>query len=388
MRSLATSAMAAMAAMAIVGVVSIGIALPALPALASVRALPAPVEAPIDRSTLNAASPRAPGADNPAREKMLKSLRSAAQTDGGPSRPPRPPKARAGAEMAPADAAWLLGLLALHGLAMPTDLPQAQHWFERAQLLGHPMAPAGLAWCQISGCVAAPNPAAALLWIAQLRRTDSALASYLEWHATKALTPLSAPLPSVASPPAGPALHKLLTDAARGGNAQARNELGLDYLSAGDLDQALAQFQAAAPKSEAAASNAALLASRIHSGPAASTRSARFSAADWHAAAQRYHRGDGVPANYTEAVRLYQIAATAGDPQARRMLELIFSRPAPDGTIDITWMQQLASIDLGPRGGSPGQRGAAAPQGWQRDPSPLYDWVPPDWRTSGTPPRR
>ena len=39
-------------------------------------------------------------------------------------------------DLAPADAAWLLGLLALHGLAMPADPAQAQHWFERAQMLG------------------------------------------------------------------------------------------------------------------------------------------------------------------------------------------------------------------------------------------------------------
>eukprot|EP01034_Spumella_vulgaris_P046767 gene46767-58317_t len=237
--------------------------------------------------------------------------------------------------MTPADAAWLLGLLALHGLAMPADPPQAQHWFERAQMLGHPLAPAGLAWCRRSGSVAAPNPVAAMHWIALVRRTEPGLAKYLQWHAAKALAPMDEPRAAapardagaLAPPPSSPTLLKLLTEASRAGNAQARNELGLEYLAAGDFEKALAQFQSASTRSEAAAANASLLTSRIQSGPAGGARSARYSAADWYIEARRYHQGDGVPANYTEAVRLYQIAASSGDPQARRMLALIFSRP-------------------------------------------------------------
>ena len=71
------------------------------------------------------------------------------------------------------------------------------------------------------------------------------------------------------------------------------------------------------------------------------------------------------------------------------MLALIFSRPAPDGTVDVTWMQQLAAIDMGPGGGLPaGTARAVTPQGWQRDPSPLYEWVPAEWRTTATATRR
>src|SRR3989344_5342468 len=127
--------------------------------------------------------------------------------------------------------------------------------------------------------------------------------------------------------------------------------------------------RSAPPGSEPAAATATLRPSRTQSGPAGGARSARYSAADWYIEARRYHQGDGVPANYTEAVRLYQIAASSGDPQARRMLAQIFSRPAPDGTVDVTWMQQLAAIDMGPGGGLPaGTARAVAPQGWQRDP--------------------
>ncbi|CAN7414508.1 SEL1-like repeat protein [Acidovorax sp. LjRoot129] len=377
-------------------------------AVASVHALPAPVQAPIERATLNAASPHAPGPDNPAREKILNTLRSMAQGDGTPPRKPRAPAARSAADLPPADAAWLLGLLALHGLAMPANPPQAQHWFERAQMLGHPLAPAGLAWCQLSGCVAPPNPAAALPWIAVVRRTHAALAKYLEWHAAKALAPLTEPNPApprrdtgrdarhdpgrdagrdtsaLASPASSPALLKLLTEASRAGSAQATNELGLEYLASGDLDKAAAQFQAASARSAAAAANASLLASRLHVGAAERTRPAAHSAADWYAEAQRYHRGDGVPANYAEAVRLYQIAASSGDAQARRMLALIFSRPAPDGTVDVAWMQQLASVETGPSGLPRAAAKPLAPHGWQRDPTPLYELVPPEWRA---PPR-
>ncbi|MFN3438487.1 MAG: hypothetical protein ACK41V_12380 [Acidovorax sp.] len=370
------------------------------PAHASVRALPAPSETPIDRASLDAASPRVSGPDNTAREKTLQTLRRTAQGDENPLRKQRPPAARATAEKATADAAWLLGLLALHGLAMPADPPQAQHWFERAHMFRHPLAPAGLAWCQLSGCIAAPNPAAATQWIALARRADPGLAKYLEWHAAKALAPMADPRAenrsgapplsaaldagALAPPPASPALLQLLTEASRAGNAQAKNELGLETLAAGDLEQALVQFQSAAARSDAAAANASLLTHRIKTRPAHRAPPARYSAADWYAEARRYHHGDGVPANYAEAVRLYQIAASSGDPQARRMLALIFSRPAPDGTVDVTWMQQLAAMDLGPTGLAPGASRAVNPQSWQRDPSPLYEWVPREWKASGT----
>jgi len=365
------------------------------PVLASVRALPTPAETPtIDSATLNAASPQGPGPDDPMQEKMLQKLRSAAQRDGVPTRKPRPPPAhtpQSSGDLSPADAAWLLGLLALHGLAMPADPAQAQHWFERAQMLSHPLAPAGLAWCQLSGCVAAPNPSTAMHWIALVARPEPGLAKYLEWHAARALAPLAEPRSfspdpypgSVAPVAASPPLQKLLTQAVRAGNAQAGNELGLEFIASGDLEQAMAQFQSASAESEAAAANASLLARRIHSGSNTRTRSARYSAADWYAQAQRYHRGDGVPANYTEAVRLYQVAASSGDPLARKMLALIFSRPLQGGVVDVAWMQQLAGLRIGTNGSSPGMTMSAPPNGWQREPSPLYHLVPLQWRTVG-----
>ena len=104
--------------------------------------------------------------------------------------------------------------------------------------------------------------------------------------------------------------------------------------------------------------------------------------------ARKYHRGDGVPSNYAEAIRLYQIAASSGSAQARKMLELIFSRPAPGGEVDIAWMQQLAALEVSASGASSGATAPWASYGWQRDPSPLYALVPPEWRSPEPPPRR
>jgi TPR repeat protein len=336
---------------------------------------------------------------------------------------------------------------------MAPDPAQAQHWFERAQALGHPLAPAGLAWCEISGCVTSPNPAAASRWTTPLARTAPGLAKYLDWYAARALAPLGKALdralgvPAPQGTPGAPGAHAtpstaasptraaaavadpqaLLQAAAHAGNAQAMNALGLEYVAAGLPDKALAQFRAASSQSAAAAANARMLSSQTQAGsrPRSSAPSNSFSnttsspmnsamghpmpppstsllgdpithpagtatgtplAADAapgspdYAQAQRYHRGDGVPANYTEAVRLYQAAASQGDARARKMLELIFSRPAPGGALDPAWMQQLASLALQPQGLTRTAPLPLSPQAWQQDPSPLYHLIPLQWR--------
>lgn len=370
-----------------------------LPAEAAARAFPSPPATPIDQSSLHTAAPRTSTADNP-REKLVQNLRSSAQAERAPpssassNRRQRPTATRASpADLNAPDAAWLLGLLALHGLAMPADPPQAQQWFERAYMLSHPLAPAGLAWCQLSGCVTRPNPAAALQWAALVRRVDAGLASYLEWYAARDLAPLRegssiAPHGSGVALPVypPPELQKLLLNAATLGNPQALNELGLEYVAAGDLSQALTQFNAAAARSEAAAANIALLNSRMASTGPAAPGAAQNNAADWYQQARRYHRGEGVPSNYAEAVRLYQLAASSGETRARKMLELIFSRPAQDGTVDIGWMQQLAALDTAVRSSAPPIAPlAGASYSWQRDPTPLYALVPSEWRSAASP---
>ena len=60
------------------------------------------------------------------------------------------------------------------------------------------------------------------------------------------------------------------------------------------------------------------------------------------------------------------------------MLQLIYARPAPQGGVDILWMQQLAQVDPGVVPSS-----AIVPDGvqiWQREPTPLYDLLPTFWQ--------
>ena len=315
---------------------------------------------------------RLPGPDDPALQAQLNKLRASALANA---------RRGSSAEKAAARSAWLLGLLYLHGERVPVDRPQAQRWFERARALGEPRAGAGLAWCQIDGCQGPPNPAAARPWIAQVRTADPGLALLLEWWIEERLAPLQAPRPGMpqGTPPAGTDAHTLLLRrAAQAGNADAINELGLASLAAARLPEALTQFRAAADRSGAAASNARLLASRMQQ--ASSAQPAPHTADEWLAQARRYHRGDGVPSNYTEAIRLYQIAAASGSRPAKRMLELIYSHPAPDGTVNVAWMRQLAVMEVTPEGAVLTMQAPPTPQLFVRDPTPLYGLVPREWR--------
>ena len=305
------------------------------------------------------------------------------------------------------EAQWVMGLLALHGIAMAQDGPQARQWFERAQRAGHPLASAGLAWCAMDGCGQPPDPPAARPWIAQLAKTDPARAQYLEWLLARRLAPLSTAEPvGEALAVAGTPDQELLQRAARSGSPGAQMEWGLALLAQDEPEAALRQFRAAAARSSSAATNAQMLGERLRpagqlvsaqgsstpaaQGPQAMQRTPQLSGApseqdiqvrqpvtaqqQWEQA-QRYHRGDGVPANYTEALRLYQQAASHGHVASRRMLELIYSRPAPGGGVDIGWMQQLARID--PMTMQP--MAPVSPAPYRRDPTPLFDMVPAPW---------
>lgn len=306
------------------------------------------------------------------------------------------------------EAQWVMGLLALHGIAMAQDGPQARTWFERAQRAGHPLASAGLAWCAMDGCGQPPDPPAARPWIDQLAKTDPARAQYLEWLLARRLAPLSTAEPvGEVSALAGTPDQELLQRAARSGSPGAQLEWGLALLAQDEPEAALRQFRTAAPRSSSAATNAQMLGDRMR--PAGQLVSAQGTSAppaaqgpqrlqrtpqlrgspseqdiqvrqpvtaqqQWEQA-QRYHRGEGVPANYTEALRLYQQAASHGHVASRRMLELIYSRPAQGGGVDIGWMQQLASID--PMTMQP--MAPISPAPYRRDPTPLFDMVPAPW---------
>ena len=68
------------------------------------------------------------------------------------------------------------------------------------------------------------------------------------------------------------------------------------------------------------------------------------------------------------------------------MLELIFSRPGPGGTLDPAWMRQLSDLELD--SAVPMTAGQARARVYDRDPTPLLDQLPPFWRQRVTPPDR
>ena len=331
--------------------------------------------APLLTAAVSIVSPalRVPEADNPALDAEVARLRATALS-------PTAPGARAGRTQA--NASWVMGLLYLHGIGMAANPVEAATWFERARVLGEPLAPAGLAWCEIEGCKQSPNPSAARRWIAQLRTVNLPRAQFLQWLMEARLSPLQVVAPGLRQEPGVAALpnRQLLLSAAQGGDMHARIELGLESVAANQLADALGYFRAAAPQSPAASANAALLLQRMRNTADArqSPATAASLSGDTLARAQRNHRGEGQPANFVEAIRLYQLAQSQGNAQARKMLELIFSRPAPDGQIDIAWMQQLAYVNLSKEALT--LDSATARQTLHREPTPLFDLLPPLWR--------
>ncbi|MFP5467017.1 MAG: hypothetical protein ACLGG8_05745 [Gammaproteobacteria bacterium] len=282
-----------------------------------------------------------------------------------------------------AEAAWWLGLIHFHGAGVQQNAPQARQWFLRAHELGHPLASAGLAMCEIDGCNSPPNPMAAQPWIDLLRRADAPRAMYLAWLAAFRMSPIEmAPgsQPGAAPKVVMPYRDQLLR-AANAGDPHALIETGLELAAMRQWQDVLRQFQRAAPRSAVAGANAEAvreILARESSTPAVAAEKARRLLLE----AIRAHRGEGAPANYGEALRLYREAEAAGSEEAGRMLALITSRPTPGGGINIEWMRQLAYVDLSqtiPVFGSPlqGQR-------LQREPSPLYDWLPSAWKSALT----
>lgn len=292
-----------------------------------------------------------------------------------------------GSTVPSAQAAWLLGLIYLHGAGVRHDPAQALQWFEQAARFGRePWAYAGLAWCHIEGCVGPANPAAAQRAIAQLRTRHPARADYLAWLLADRQVQAQVARPGAAAPDAQQdartaAQAALLRKAAAAGDLHARLELGLQAAAQDRPDQADTFFRQIEARSPAAAANRRQLQERGRT-PGHDSADAQAagdaSAAAALAQAHRYHRGEGVPANFVEAIRFYRLAEQRGSAEAHRMLALIYSRPAPGGGVDVAWMQQLARADASssiPTFGSP-----VAAHALQREPTPLVDLLPPFWR--------
>ena len=331
------------------------------------RDQPRIVSPPINRDSI---APRE-GASAVAVDRELRRLTRAAEA----------PRA-VGSTVASAQAAWTLGLIYLHGAGVRRDPALAQRWFEQAARYGRqPLAFAGLAWCALDGCTGPPDAAAAARAIEALRPRYPARADFLQWVLLKRQTPLQ-----IAKPGANQdqvlelPQRQLLERAAAAGDMHANIELGMDAVSREQFEQAAQYFRRAAPHSLAARQNLEQLALRGSSPiqpPASPTLSP--AAAEALASARKYHRGQGVPANFVEAIRYYQLAAARGSVEAQRMLALISSRPMPGGGFNPAWMQQLAYVDVATVIPTVGVLGTT--HLLHREPTPVFDLLPPFWRS-------
>lgn len=310
------------------------------------------------------------------------------QAQGGLRGDRRPPPAgAAGDEPLMAQSTWVLGLLQLHGKAGVLDRQSAAEAFNLAWRCGYPLASAGLAWCAIEGCAGAVSVDDALQWTDRLLRVRPGRALYLRWFLYQRLSPLGnkrgagAPHDRAFMDQADPA--QWLRQAAAMKDAQANNELGIAAFETGALQEAIARFAAAASESDAARFNLGVAQARQQwltlsapDSPAtlrAQDNPASRQVSDALRLAVRYHRGDGVPVNFPEALRYYRMAADLGSQEARRVLSLVYSRLLPDGRIDVEWMSQLSRLPLLTVAGEPARF-------LQRDPSAVYDLLPLFWR--------
>ncbi|MEY4427193.1 MAG: hypothetical protein RL535_1491 [Pseudomonadota bacterium] len=292
-----------------------------------------------------------------------------------------------------ATAAWVLGLLSANGLGVELDYSEALQRFRQAQQLGEASAIAGLAWCEIQGCEGLPSAQNARTWISQLRAVKPSRALYFDWLLDETFSPLQH------NSAANAALldktrqqrRQLLLNAAKLMDVQALIELGFDALAAEKIKEAQNYFAAAAPFSVVAAQNVSLLQMRQSDNPVNCKiqNSADLSDGALLSTAQALHRGQagtkGCPVNYAEAIRLYNLAASKGNLSAKRMLSLIYSKPGVNGSLNIGWMQQLASFDAANLSLNSDSAGLA--HMLKREPTPLFDLIPQNLRNLANTPK-
>ncbi|MBS7808434.1 hypothetical protein [Variovorax sp. PCZ-1] len=272
-----------------------------------------------------------------------------------------------------------LGLQRLHGLQGPQDLKQAGQAFMLAFARSDPQAPAAVALCHLLGCYGTPDRRAVELWIERTRAREPAKAKLLEWAS---LEQFAVAQNANANTNASRArLQALLQEAVRLLDPVALNEQGLQQVAVGQHRAALRSFEQAAQRgSQAAARNYNLL-SQMPQQQAAVVFPALAPISPVAAPGQaiydtavRHHVGTGMPANYSQAVLYYRQAADLGHLQAKRMLELIFSRRTADGSLDQIWMRQLAAQAAS----SSSSANATSAMWLQKDISLLADWLPQD----------
>jgi uncharacterized protein len=282
-----------------------------------------------------------------------------------------------------ANAAWIMGLLTLHGRGLPADVKRAKSWFQIAWQQGEKMASAGLAWCEMVGCGMPPDLAKARYWRTQLARVNRGRALYFEWLARAKSAPLDLPNDmdiqfGIDTIPH----HKLLVEAANAGDIHAHIELGIESAAKNQLDEALQHFLFAEKNSSIISTNASLIRTEINDAksiaaqPHSGVDRNELAELSW-LQARRYHRGEGIPINYVEAIRLYRKAADLGHLQAKKMLDLIFSQSVETGAVNIFWMQRLSRVDVS--GLSPQLPMVDGPVLLAREETGLTDFIPRDW---------
>lgn len=278
-------------------------------------------------------------------------------------------------------AAWLLGLLHLHGAAVSASSSKAKQWFTLALQYGEPMASAGLAWCAYDGCQSAPDRAQAKRWTRQLMSVDMGRALYMQWLLERQLRPLQLEqengLKSLTQ-----SERDLLEKAVAAGNVHAMIDLGILCAQSHDMLRSLTLFENAATQSDVANQNASwvrqhLLMERLANSAHPNNKVTPSKAENLFQIARKYHRGDGVSVNYMEAIRFYRLAETAGSQAARRMLFLIYARTTLDGGLDPVWMRQLSDMDVSSL--VPKQDVSQGTSALHKEPTPLIDLLPRKW---------
>jgi TPR repeat protein len=253
-----------------------------------------------------------------------------------------------------------------------------------------PRAGVALAWALWRGLGTTPNDSAALHalrpWVE--RRWPRAL--YLAWWIQRDAAPARGKA-AVESP------SQVLREAAAAGDAPALNAMGVhaalhdDATSRSPSAAAMAWFVRAAQAGSAAA-NVNLQSARGMSAKSGDDAREAITALTQRAnqrdpvamfeLARRYHRGQGVPQDLGEALRLYGVASYLGHAPARRMMDLwtreLSLQPGRSTPAliqhrmqaDAQALQRLARIDVS----SVGWRTAAPSAGlWIYDDDPLLD---------------
>jgi uncharacterized protein len=239
-----------------------------------------------------------------------------------------------------------LGLLYLHGIEFPKQPTRAMELFLRSRLAGNATAQIAIAWCLLDGCGRGRNLDLFERHLSALQRVNQGRAQYFVYLAEQYKTKEGQnKIPSSRAQIA-------LTRAVALKDRQALNEAGLQAIREKRLESAILNFEQALELGSTTARRNLVAAQRLIA-QAQGTNMAQGSSDQFDAdvlfdKANDLHRVGTNLSDYANAVALYRQSAAKGDVRAVRMLGLIFSRPSPQGGIDMAWMKQIAQIEATP----------------------------------------